>query len=322
MYQGKVDLHLHLDGSLSEEVVAELAAREGLTLTAEQIRDSIQVPDNCTSLVDYLKRFELPTVVLQTEYALERAAYDLVERLSKQGLIYTEIRFAPQLHTRKGLTQETVLRSVVRGVRQAQEDYPSICAGVLLCSMIGGEKNEETVRLAKEYIGNGVCGADLAGAEGSVPLETYAPLFEGLYREQVPFTLHAGECGDPENVRKSVELGARRVGHGCGAIKSEKVMELLAKTQTTVEACVVSNLQTKVVLDAKDHPIRPFFDRGIAVTVNTDNMACSNTSLLREHQVIADSMGFTDEQFRKMDENAIRGAFISDAEKAELLKKL
>ena len=93
MYQGKVDLHLHLDGSLSEEVVAELAAREGLTLTAEQIRDSIQVPDNCTSLVDYLKRFELPTVVLQTEYALERAAYDLVARLAKQGLIYTEIRF-------------------------------------------------------------------------------------------------------------------------------------------------------------------------------------------------------------------------------------
>lgn len=322
MYQGKVDLHLHLDGSLSEEIVAELAAREGLHLTAEEIRDSIRVPDNCTSLVDYLKRFELPTVVLQTEFALERAAYDLVERLAKQGLVYAEIRFAPQLHTRKGLSQEAVLKSVISGVRQAQMDYPSIRAGILLCSMIGGEQNEETIRLAKKYIGNGACGADLAGAEGSIPIETYAPLFEDLYREQLPFTIHAGECGDPENVRKAVELGAKRVGHGCGAIKSEAVMDLLARTQTTVEVCVVSNLHTKVVLDAKEHPIRPFFDRGIAVTVNTDNMACSNTTLLREHQVLADSMGFTDDEFRKMDENAIRGAFLSDAQKAQLLHQL
>lgn len=322
MYQGKVDLHLHLDGSLSEQIVTELAAREGLTLTPEEIRESIQVPDNCTSLVEYLKRFELPTIVLQTEYALERAAYDLVERLAKQGLVYSEIRFAPQLHTRKGLSQETVLKSAISGVRQAQADFPSIRAGILLCSMIGGENNEETVRLAKKYVGNGICGADLAGAEGMIPIETYAPLFEGLYREQVPFTLHAGECGDPENVRKSVELGAKRVGHGCGAIKSEKVMDLLVRTKTTVEACVVSNLQTKAVLDAKNHPIRPFYDRGIAVTVNTDNMACSNTTLAREHQVIADAMGFTDEEFRRMDENAIRGAFVSEAEKAELLKKL
>lgn len=322
MYQGKVDLHLHLDGSLSEQIVTELAAREGLTLTREEIRESIQVPDNCTSLVEYLKRFELPTVVLQTEYALERAAYDLVERLAKQGLVYAEIRFAPQLHTRKGLSQETVIKSVISGVRQAQADFPSIRAGILLCSMIGGENNEETVRLAKKYVGNGICGADLAGAEGMIPIETYAPLFEGLYREQVPFTLHAGECGDPENVRKSVELGAKRVGHGCGAIKSEKVMDLLVRTKTTVEACVVSNLQTKAVLDAKNHPVRPFYDRGIAVTVNTDNMACSNTTLAREHQVIADAMGFTDEEFRKMDENAICGAFVSETEKAELLKKL
>ncbi len=322
MYQGKVDLHLHLDGSLSESVITELLARDGRTMPLGEIRDSIRVPDHCTSLVEYLKRFELPTQVLQTEYAMERASYDLVERLAKQGLIYTEIRFAPQLHTRKGLSQEEALRSAIRGVRQAQEDYPTIRAGLLLCSMIGGEANEETVELAKKYVGNGVVGADLAGAEGMVPIEEYYELFHGLQREQVPYTIHAGECGDPENVRKAIELGARRVGHGCGAIKSEAVMDLLVRTQTVVEACVVSNLQTKVVLDAKDHPIRPFFDRGIAVTVNTDNMSCSNTTLQREHEVIAGAMGFTDEEFLRMDENAINGAFIPEEEKKELLKKL
>lgn len=322
MYQGKVDLHLHLDGSLSEKVVSELAAREGLALTPEEIRESIQVPDDCTSLVDYLKRFELPTVILQTEDALEYASYELVERLARQGLVYAEIRFAPQLHTRKVLSQEAAVQSVIRGVRQAQADYPSIRAGVLLCSMVGGETNDETARLAKKYVGNGVCGADLAGAEGMVPLETYAPLFDGLYREQVPFTIHAGECGDPENVRKAIELGARRIGHGCAAIKSEAITDLLIRTQTTVEACVVSNLQTKAVRGIQEHPIRPFFDRGVAVTVNTDNMTCSNTALVREHQVLSEALGFTDEEFRKIDENAIRGAFISDADKEELIKKL
>lgn len=322
MYQGKVDLHLHLDGSLSEDVIIELLARDGKTMPLAQIRDSIRVPDHCTSLVEYLKRFELPTQVLQTEYAMERAAYDLVERLAAQGLVYTEIRFAPQLHTRKGLSQEQVLRSTIRGVEQAQKDFPTIRAGLLLCSMIGGEGNAETVELAKKYIGYGVVGADLAGAEGSVPIETYYDLFRDLQREQVPYTIHAGECGDPENVRKAIELGARRVGHGCGAIKSESVMDLLARTQTVVEACVVSNLQTKAVLDAKDHPIRPFFDRGIAVTVNTDNMSCSDTTLQREHAVIASAMGFTDAEFLRMDENAINGAFVSEEEKKALLQKL
>lgn len=322
MYQGKVDLHLHLDGSLSESLVAELALREGLTLSPAEIRDSIQVPDDCTSLVDYLKRFELPTVVLQTEYALERAVYDLLARLNAQGLIYAEIRFAPQLHCRKGLSQEAAVRSAIRGLEQARKDFPNLHAGLLLCAMIGSSVNEETFRLAKEYIGKGVVGADIAGAEGMVPFESYEPLFDGLRRQQVPYTIHAGECGDPDNVRKAIELGARRVGHGCGAIKKDDVMRLLAETKTTVEACVISNLQTKVVLNPKDHPIRPFYDRGIAVTVNTDNMACSNTTLAREHQVIGDAMGFKDADFRKMDENAIRGAFIPEHEKMELLAKL
>ncbi|MBQ6431307.1 MAG: adenosine deaminase [Oscillospiraceae bacterium] len=322
MYQGKVDLHLHLDGSLSESVITELLARDGRTMPLKEIHDAIRVPDHCASLVEYLKRFELPTQVLQTEYAMELAAYDLVSRLAELGLIYAEIRFAPQLHTRRGLTQEAVLKSTIRGVRQAQEDFPTIRAGLVLCSMIGGKGNDETARLAMQYVGNGVAGADLAGAEGMVPIEEYYDLFHELQRENVPFTIHAGECGDPENVRKAIELGARRVGHGCGAIKSEAVMDLLVRTQTVVEACVVSNLQTKAVLDAKDHPIRPFFDRGIAVTVNTDNMSCSNTTLQREHEVIAGAMHFTDAEFLQMDKNAINGAFIPENEKKELLKKL
>lgn len=324
MYQGKVDLHLHLDGSLSETIVDELLKLDAEVLPAEVIRDRMRVPENCRSLVEYLQRFELPTQVLQTEYALERSAYDLVERLASQGLIYAEIRFAPQLHICRGLDQRTVVKSVLRGIAQAQRDYPTIRAGLLLCAMIGSEDavNRQILDLAREFLGQGVVGIDLAGAEGMFPLELYAPIYMQAAKEDIPFTLHAGETGSFENIRRSVELGAKRVGHGCAAIRDESVMELLKRTGTVVEACVISNLQTKIVLDVKDHPMAEFYRRGIRVTVNTDNMTCSDTTLKREHDLLRDTFSFSDEDFRKMDAYAISGAFIPEAEKAALIAKL
>lgn len=325
MYQGKVDLHLHLDGSLSEQVVFELAQRGGFPMSMEEVCSSIYVPDDCTDLVEYLKRFALPTKVLQTPYALEYASYELVSRLARQGLIYAEIRFAPQLHTHQGLTQREVLENVLSGIRQAQQEHPTIRVGVLLCALIGSSKedNEQILPLAQGYLGRGVVGLDLAGAEGMLPLETYAPIFAEAHRLEIPFTLHAGERGDPENVRKAVELGARRVGHGCGAVRSKAVMELLRREKTVVEACVISNLHTKIVAAPKEHPIEQFFRSGIAICINTDNMTCSNTTLLREHQVISNAFGFTDEEFRQMDAYAIGGAFLlTEAERQTLLQRL
>lgn len=288
----------------------------------EEVRRNLYVPPECTSLVEYLERFALPTRVLQTEYALELSARELVTRLAGQGLIYTEIRFAPQLHTRGGLSQKQVVEAVLRGAAQAQKDSPSIRAGILLCALIGGDGNAQTLDLARTYLGAGVVGADLAGAEGTVPLETYAPLFEQAAKDGLPFTLHAGECGSAENVRRAVELGAKRIGHGCGAAKSESCMALLRREQITVESCVISNLQTRAVPSLAEHPIRTFFDHGIAVTVNTDNMTCSNTTLAREHRVIESAFGFTDAQFLQMDRNAIRGAFLPEAEKEALYRRL
>lgn len=324
MYQGKVDLHLHLDGSLSETVVDELLKLDGEVLPAEAIRDRMRVPENCKSLVEYLQRFELPTQVLQTEYALERSAYELVERLASQGLVYCEIRFAPQLHTHRGLDQRMVVKSVLRGIAQAQRDYPTIRAGLLLCAMIGSDDavNRQILDLAREFLGQGVVGIDLAGAECMFPLELYAPIYMQAAKEDIPFTLHAGETGSFENIRRSIELGARRVGHGCAAIKDERVMELLKRTGTVVEACVISNLQTKIVLDVKDHPMAEFYRRGIRVSVNTDNMTCSDTTLKREHDLLRDTFSFSDDDFRKMDTYAISGAFIPEAEKAALIAKL
>ena len=325
MRRPETDLHLHLDGSLSIEVVKTLADRIGYDFCGKDIKGLLSVGENCESLPDYLKCFDLPGMLLQTEEALELASCDLVKRLAGQGLVYAELRFAPQLHKQKGLTQGQAVESVVKGVKKGCLET-GIYAGVLLCAMVNGSdaENEETMELAKAYLGRGVVGADIAGPEGFVPMEHFEGMFKRVYQAGVPFTIHAGECGDYENVARAVAFGAKRIGHGCAAIQSEDCMRLLEREKITLEMCVVSNLQTKAVAGIKEHPLKKFFDRGIRVTYNTDNMTVSDTSLEREAELIMSELGFREEELKKMNEYAVDGAFVGEEVKCrirELMRK-
>lgn len=329
MRRPETDLHLHLDGSLSIDAVKTLADRIGYDFKGKNVKKMLSVGENCESLPDYLKCFDLPGILLQTKEALEYAACDLVKRLAGQGLVYAEIRFAPQLHKQKGLTQGQAVEAVVKGVRAGCLET-GIYAGVLLCAMVNGSdaENAETMELAKVFFGektvNGVIGADIAGPEGFVPMEHFEGMFKRVYQAGVPFTIHAGECGDYENVARAVAFGAKRIGHGCAAIQSEDCMRLLEREKITLEMCVVSNLQTKAVAGIKEHPLKKFFERGIRVTYNTDNMTVSDTSLEREAELIMSELGFREEELKKMNEYAIDGAFVGEEVKCrirELMRK-
>lgn len=327
MRRPETDLHLHLDGSLSIDVVKALADRIGYDFGGKSVKELLSVGENCKSLPDYLKCFDLPGILLQTEEALEYAACDLVKRLAGQGLVYAEIRFAPQLHKQKGLTQGQAVEAVVRGVRTGCLET-GIYAGVLLCAMVNGSdaENAETMELAKAFCGektvNGVVGADIAGPEGFVPMEHFEKMFKKLDQAGVPFTIHAGECGDYENVVRAVSYGAKRIGHGCAAIQSEACMRLLESEKISLEMCVVSNLQTKAVTGIQAHPLKNFFDRGIRVTYNTDNMTVSDTSLEREAELIMRELGFREEELRKMNTYAVEAAFAGEDVKYELKKRV
>lgn len=316
----ETDLHLHLDGSLSIDVIRTLAKQIGYDFKGQDVKELVSVGEQCNSLVDYLTCFDLPGQLLQTEESLELAAFSLTERLARQGLIYAEIRFAPQLHIIKGLTKEKATEAVLRGVRKGTGGT-DMKAGVLLCAMVNGldRENEETFALAGGYKGRGVVGVDLAGPEGMVPMDHFEPLFKEAYRKDVPFTIHAGECGDCENIIKAVRYGAKRIGHGCAAIQSEQCMDLLKKEKITLEMCVISNLQTKAVPSIKEHPIKEFYDRGIRVTYNTDNMTVSDTSLLKEAELMKKHRGFSQADFRKMNHYALEAAFLNRAEKEKLI---
>ena len=307
----KIDLHLHMDGSLSLPCFQALASESGLSMTDAQIREAVMVSDTCQSLPEYLQCFELPTRLLQTEKALTLSTFDLIRNLEAQGLFYAELRFAPQHYTRRGLTQQQTVAAVLKGVDMAKKAGFHIQIGILLCMLVNGSPadNQETTELAVAYKDIGVAGLDLAGPESAVPKSELQPLFLFACQSGLPFTIHAGECGDYENISRAVSFGARRIGHGCAARFSEDCMRLLEKEQIILEICPTSNVQTRAVPSISEHPIRMFFDRGIAVTVNTDNMTVSNTTLDKEYALLKKQFHFTDQELAKMSQTAMRGAF-------------
>lgn len=307
----KIDLHLHIDGSLSLPCFQTLASNVGLSMTDAQIRKAVMVSDTCQNLPEYLQCFELPTRLLQTEKALTLSTFDLIRNLEAQGLFYAELRFAPQHYTRQGLTQQQTVAAVLKGVDMAKKAGFHIQIGILLCMLVNGSPadNQETAELAVAYKDIGIAGLDLAGPESAVPMSEFQLLFHFAYQSGLPFTIHAGECGDYENISRAISFGTRRIGHGCAARFSEECMRLLEKEQIVLEMCPTSNVQTKAVPTLAEHPIRMFFDRGIAVTVNTDNMTVSNTTLDKEYELLKKQFHFTDQELAKMSQTALRGAF-------------
>lgn len=312
------ELHLHLDGSLRPETVWELAKDQGICLpakTLEEVRFQMEVPENCRTLEEYLKRFDLPLMVLQKADALERVTFELTEDLAKEGVTYAEIRFAPQLSVNSGLTQNEVVEAVIRGAKRGMNVYPQIRIGLILCCMRGNanEKwNMQTIETAGKYLGDVVCAVDLAGAESLFPTKNFKTVFDKAREYGIPMTIHAGEADGPDSIRTALGFGARRIGHGVACIKDPELIRQLVSQQIILEVCVTSNYQTKVVSAIDRHPIRQLFDAGVHVTVNSDNMTCSRTDVLREIKILNDVFGFTDKEIDKLQEYAWEGRFLKD----------
>ena len=311
-----IELHLHLDGSLRPETVWELAKEQNIKLpanTVDEVRDQMQVPEDCRTLEEYLTRFDLPLLVLQTREALERAAFELTEDLAKEGVTYAEIRFAPQLSIKGGMTQEQAVEAAIEGVKRGMEQYPSIRVGLILCCM-RGEDNEEwnlqTVETAKKYLGDVVCAVDIAGAESLYPTERFAPVFEKVREYGLPSTIHAGEAAGPGSMKTALAFGAKRIGHGVAAVEDPELVRRLIEEQITLEVCVTSNYQTKVVPSIEAHPIRRLFNAGVRVTVNSDNRTVSNTNVRKELDILRNVFGFKEQEIEKMEEYAWEARFL------------
>ncbi len=321
-----VDLHLHLDGSLSPEAIIKVAKKENIALptyNANELRQYLEVDNSCTSLNDYLTKFDIPNKVLQTPYGLKECTLDLLNRLSTQGLKYVEIRMAPQLSTQKGLSQEEVVTSLISSIKEGEKEF-GIKANLILC-LIRGDKNNkenlETVKVASKYLSRGVVALDLAGAEALFPNERFADMFLLASNLEIPFTIHAGEASGSTSVKSALAFNPKRIGHGIHAIEDEEIVKHLVEHKIPLEMCPKSNLDTKTVNSLKDYPIKKFMEKGVIVTLNTDDMTVSNTTLENEYKLMHE-IGITDEELRQIAINSINSALISKKEKQLLINYL
>ncbi len=327
----KVDLHLHLDGSMLPESAWEMAAERGIALpagTLEEFRQFIVVTADCRSVNEYLKRFEMPLQILQDKASLERTAYELVCLLASQGLRYAEIRFAPQLHLRKGLTQRDAVESVLDGVKRGMGENPFLNIGVILCAMCIGdyrmnmEANLQTVREAKRALQEGVVAIDLAGAEGVTPLHGFAPVFDLAKELGVPFTCHAGDSQGPETVRDALNFGTRRIGHGHHIFEDRALCARAIRDGVTLEVCPTSNIQCSTRPSYEEHPLKKLIDMGLSCTINTDNMILSDIDLNKEYDRCIDSMGLTLQDIIRCNINSVRASFMAPEKKLPLIEEL
>jgi len=317
----KVELHCHLDGSLTVPTIEKLAENMKISLPkAKELRSRLMVDDSCADLTQYLKKFELPLSCLKTKENYKIAAYHLMEDAASEHVMYQEIRFAPLLTQVPGLSPEDIIEAVISGIRQAEQDY-EIKGNVIICCMrhFTAAQNMDTIKSAREFLGNGVCAIDLAGDEIHYPTKLYKDIFVEAQRQGMPFTIHSGESGSVENVRDAIAFGAKRIGHGIALEKDEALMAECAKKGIGIEMCPTSNLHTKAVRTLEEYPIKRFMDQGIRVTVNTDNRSVSNTTLSREFDVLSE---YFDIDVRKITENAIAVSFADDVVKQWMVRRL
>lgn len=312
------DLHLHLDGSMTVEMIRELARVQNLELSYsdEELKDMLQVSDDCSDLNEYLAKFPFPLQFLQTREGLKRAVELLCMQLHECGVIYAEIRYAPQLHCDKGMSQRDAVEAAIEGTL----DSP-IPVTLILCCMRGDDnhdRNLETVNLAAEYLGKGVGAIDIAGAEALFPTENFADLFALAVKKNIPFTIHAGEAAGPESVYKALEYGTRRIGHGVRSAEDERLMEILKEKDVILEVCPTSNINTAIFSSIEDVPFRLFLDKGVRFTVNSDNMSVSATNVKEEFIALNSVFNIRRSELLQILNNSIDAAFTAEVEKTRL----
>lgn len=315
---GLIDLHVHLDGSLSIPTVRRLAQMQHIAVpkTDAALRKWLSVSGACRDLNEYLEKFAFPLSLLLEEAAIEEAVYSLSEALRAEGLLYAEIRFAPQLHCQKGLSQKAIIDAAIRGKKRS-----TLRSGLILCCMRMADnlaENMETVRLAAAYLGKGVVGLDLAGAEALYPTKNFTAEFAAAREAGIPLTIHAGEAAGPESVYAAIEAGAARIGHGVKSAEDKALIELLRESGIPLECCPTSNLQTRVFSDISAYPVRTFLEAGVTFTVNTDNRTVSDTTLRREWALLSEAFSLTEAEQRKILIASAEAAFLDAETKAAL----
>ncbi|MCD7034476.1 adenosine deaminase [Metabacillus sp. GX 13764] len=310
----KIELHCHLDGSLRAVTIIEIALKEGIPLPSyrkEELQNHLIAPLECESLEEYLTAFYLPNLVMQSKANLRRIAFELFEDAAMENVKYMEVRFAPLLHTEKGLTIEDVVASVIEGMRDAEKHY-EIKGNLILSCMrsMSVEKAFEVVNQGAKFLGKGVAAIDLCAIEEEGFCGKFIKPISLAKELGYRVTIHAGETGIGKNVLEAVELlGAERIGHGVFIKDCPEAYQIVKEKQIVLEMCPTSNIQTKAVQHFRDHPIYQFYQDGIKVTINTDNRTVSDTTMAKECEIVNQVLLMTEEDYREIYRTSAEASF-------------
>lgn len=307
----KIELHVHLDGSIRPETLSRLS-----NISIEDAKKNYQAPSKCADLNDYLTRFDLPIKVMQTYDNIKLIAKELAEDLKSDNVIYAEIRFAPQQHLKENLTLDEVVQAAIEGLEMVDIKTKLILSMMRNDSI---ENNKKIIDLAKKYLGK-VGGIDLAGAEALYPTNNFKEVFEYAKELNVPFTIHAGEADGIASIKAALDFGAKRIGHGVRSIEDESIINRLKNEKILLEICPTSNIQTSIVDEYCKHPFYELYKKGIKLSINTDNRTVSNITLTKEYYNLGEAFNLTLEDFININNNTLDYTFTSDKEKEEIKK--
>jgi adenosine deaminase len=316
----KVELHLHLDCSLSYEVVSQIEP----SITYERYCKEFIAPDKCEDLADYLLRAPSSYPLMQTEEQLCLVTMDLFEQLRRDNVLYAELRFAPLLHTERGLSARQVVAAVESATTEAVRST-GIEARIILCTLryYSTAQSLETVRLVEDFRGTYVAGFDIAADRPGDVIRDHVPAFQYARDRGIPYTAHVGETRGIENVKETLQhFAPSRLGHGVCSIQDPALLEYLRQNEIHLEACPTCNVQTDCYDTYADHPIDKLYRAGVSVGVNTDTRTISDITLTQEYEKLQQTFGWQAEDFYQCNRNALQAAFLPDDVRDKLLARL
>lgn len=316
----KIELHLHLDCSVSYRVVQQLRPE----ITEEEYRHTFIAPPKCHDLADFLTRARAGIEVMQTEKALRLVTLDLFEQLREDGVIYAEIRFAPLLHTEQGLQPEKIV-AVVNAAAEEGISQTGVQVGLILCTLrhFNEQQSMETVQLVEQFKGTRVVGFDIAGNEAGFPIDAHVKAFQYARSRQIPCTAHAGEaCGATSVWDTLREFQPDRIGHGVRSTEDPALLTHLKEQQIHLEVCPTSNVQTNIYAELKDHRLTEIYESGVSMSINTDARTISDVTLTKEYDNLQRIFQWKKAQLLRCNLEAVQHAFADEAVKATLRTQL
>lgn len=316
----KVELHQHMDCSLSFAVVQKLSP----AITYDAYKRDFIAPAKCTDLADYITRAVKAVDLMQTEEQLRLVTLDVIQQLQKDHVIYAELRFAPLQHLQKGLTPVQVVQvvndAVEEGIRQT-----GVQVGVILCTLrhYSRMQSMETVMLVEQFKGTHIVGFDIAADEAGFPVDNHISAFKYAHEKGIPCTAHAGEAKGAPSVWETLEhFRPSRIGHGVRSMEDASLMEYLKKHDIHLEVCPTSNIQTAIYDSITDHTVDKIYQSGVSMSINTDARTISDVSLNTEYKLLSAVFHWEKAHFLRCNLEAIDHAFTSEENKRVLREKL